>query len=607
VLFYVSIEPEGLYRFLSVNPAFLRATGLEEHQVIGRLVQEVIPEPSLTQVLGYYGRAIAERRTVSWDEVSPYPAGTRYGEVSVTPVFDGDGQATNLVGTVHDVTERRLAQERLSAQAALLDKAKDAILVSDLDGLVRYWNKGAERLYGWSSEDAVGRSVVGLIYGDTSGFEEAQEKLVAEGVFAGDLVQQTRSGRQLVVEASWTLLRDADGQPRSVLAINTDISERRRLEARMLLAQRLESLGTLAGGIAHDFNNILTAILGNVRIAAEQVGAEHPAAEALLEVEKAGSRAAQLVRQILTFSRRPEPRRLVTTRLEPVVQEALKLLRATLPEQIRIETRFEPDVPEVFADATQIHQIVMNLGTNAAHAIGAVPGIISVRCDRAVLAAASGAAELPPGTYARLVVADTGSGMEEATLEHIFDPFFTTRETGQGTGLGLSVVHGIVKSYGGGIVVRSSPGKGTELALYFPEAVPQPAPEPQEAASTGQGEHVLCVDDEESVVRVETYLIEQLGYRATGFTDSERALMAFRVDPTRFDALITDVSMPGLSGPELVREIHRLRPGLPVVLTSGRMSPEDLRAAGELGVRELVLKPRLEELGPALQRLLRAG
>jgi signal transduction histidine kinase len=256
-----------------------------------------------------------------------------------------------------------------------------------------------------------------------------------------------------------------------VLVNNTDITERKSLEAQIFHAQRLESLGVLAGGIAHDFNNLLTAIIGSAQSAILDLGRDHPARASVWDVERAGRRCADLVRQLLTFSRRSETRRDLTD-VRPLVTEAAALLRATLPKRVKLEVRLDDEVPEVIADATQMHQIVMNLGTNAVHAIGSAGGVVNIRLERAVLEneLATRAHTLRPGTYTRLVVDDNGSGMDERTLERIFDPFFTTKPTGEGTGLGLSVVHGIVRSHEGGIVVRSTPGSGTELSVYLPAA-----------------------------------------------------------------------------------------------------------------------------------------
>jgi PAS domain S-box-containing protein len=471
VLFYVGVEPGNRFRFLSVNDAFSRSTGLREDQVVGRAIDEVIPEPSRALVLDNYLRAIHERRTVTWDEVSVYPSGVKYGEVSMTPLFDGNDVCTNLLGTVHDVTERRLTEQRVAEQAALLDKANDAILVSGLDGVIQYWNNGAERVYGWSRSETIGRNIQTLMRGETEALDQAQQRLLEDGHWSGELVHFTKAGRRIIVECSWTLIRDERSQPRSALIINTDISARKSLEAQVLHAQRLESLGTLAGGVAHDFNNLLTVIRASLELTRADLPKEHPARNLLGEADTAAIRGSELVRQLLTFSRRDVATRRVA-RLQPLVTEALGLLRVTLPSSVRLETRFDPDVPEVLADSTQIHQVVMNLGTNAIQAMAGRAGRFEVRVQRVVLETAlnTHSTILRPGEYARLVVADSGNGIDTTTLDHIFDPFFTTKAPGEGTGLGLSVVHGIVRSHDGGIIVRSAPGRGTEFDLYFPAA-----------------------------------------------------------------------------------------------------------------------------------------
>jgi PAS domain S-box-containing protein len=471
VLFYIRVEPDGGFVFHSVNAAFLAATGLRQSDVVGRRVEDVVPPSSIGVVLSHYRQAIAERRTITWDDVAVYPAGKKYGEIAITPVFDAGGSCTHLLGLVHDVTDRRQADERIRAQAALLDRATDAIMVRSVDGVLTYWNQGAERLYGWTREEVLGRNVADFLYRDPSSMRAAGLELAARGEWSGELLHRTRDGRILTVQARWTLLREEGGGEPSVLVINTDITEKRSLEAQVLRAQRLESLGRLAGGIAHDFNNILTAIKGNVSLALGDLVEDHPARDALLGIELAGMRAADLVRQILTFSRHEEPKRRRMP-LYPIVLDALSLLRVTLPSTIRVETRFAPDVPEISGDPGQVHQVLMNLGTNAAQAMGESGGVLGLVAERVKLDSrvVAGATEIAPGEYARLTISDTGHGMDPATLERIFDPFFTTKEPGQGTGLGLSVAHGIVRSHGGGIVVKSAPSEGASFSLYFPAA-----------------------------------------------------------------------------------------------------------------------------------------
>jgi len=503
--------------------------------------------------------------------------------------------------------QRREAEEKIAAQAALLDKAKDAIVLSALDGTISYWNKGAERLYGWAPQEAVGRSLFDLVYEDKAPLQRALDQLLRAGEWSGELHQCTRSGEERYVEASWTLLRDEHGKPRSLLSISSDITARKQLESQFLRAQRLESVGTLAGGIAHDFNNIVAAIAGNARLAVADLPLDHPVQTSLAEIEKASARAADLVRQILTFSRQQAPSRRVVS-LRVIVEETLRLLRATLPANIDIRTHWNA-APAVLADPIQLHQIVMNLGTNAAHAMASLGGVLQVEIDAVMLdqdqAAKLGATAAGP--HALLVVKDTGMGMERAVLARAFEPFFTTKPPGQGSGLGLSVVHGIMQSHQGVIAVDTVANEGTTFKLYFPAVsaeTSQPQPRVLEPLQ-GHGKRVLYVDDEEPLVFLIKRSLERLGYQVAGYTSPIQALEVFKADSMQFDAVITDLAMPDLAGPDLARELLRLRPNLPIIAVSGYVRPEDEALMSQVGARELVHKPdTVEELARALHRAI---
>jgi nitrogen-specific signal transduction histidine kinase/CheY-like chemotaxis protein len=389
-----------------------------------------------------------------------------------------------------------------------------------------------------------------------------------------------------------------------------DITARRRSEELHLQSHKMEALGTLAGGVAHDFNNILMAIGGNAQLAMTDLPADHPLQQTLATIEKASSRATNLVRQILTFSRQQAPARIVIL-LQPEVEEAVKLLRATLPARIEIRAEYVPGAPAVSADPTQVHQILMNLGANAAHAMGETSGLLELRLEGVTLSSdrTHAAAGLPPGRYTRLSFRDTGCGMDKATLARVFEPFFTTKGVGQGTGLGLSVVHGIMKNHGGTVTAYSEVGKGTIFRLYFPaveKAAEPPGDEPpaQSEAPRGNGERILYVDDEEALVLVTQRRLERLGYVVTGCTDPCQALEIFRARPMEFDAVITDASMPNLPGAELAEAMQQIRPDVLVVMASGYLRPEDHAAAARLGIRELISKPYdLAELGRVLRRV----
>jgi CheY-like chemotaxis protein len=340
----------------------------------------------------------------------------------------------------------------------------------------------------------------------------------------------------------------------------------------LLQAQKMETVGTLAGGIAHDFNNILSPILGYADIAMSQLPEGHPVRDDLEQVMRAARRAKELVGQILIFSRRAEEVRR-PLQLHLVVHEALKLIRSSLPSSIEISHRIESRGDNVLADPAQMHQVIMNLCTNAAHAMRERGGVLRVELARESVDAnaAAGVTGLNPGEYAVLTVRDQGEGMDSATIARVFEPFFTTKKPGEGTGLGLSVVHGIVHNHGGAIGITSQPGEGTTLRVYLPAAPGEAAPEPDDdsAGYTSAGEHVLVVDDEPEIARMLERMLVSSGFRVTAFTSAVEARDAFRAAPDTFAAVITDQTMPRMSGLELARDVHALRPGVPVVLTTG--------------------------------------
>ena len=404
-----------------------------------------------------------------------------------------------------------------------------------------------------------------------------------------------------------------------------DMTERTQAEAALVAlgeqlreSQKMESLGTLAGGVAHDFNNILSSVMGNVSLGRELLEPGHPVAECLQEIHRAGNRATLLVRQILTLSQR-QRQELRVLRLGPVVEEAIRLLRATIPASITITTTIDPDAPSLFADASQMHQIVMNMGTNAWLALRDLPErpaqarridlrVEGVSLDPAAARALPGG--LPTGRYVRLSVIDNGRGMEPEVQPHIFEPFYTTRPMGEGTGLGLSVVYGIVATHHGAIAVRSVLGEGSTFDVYFPAApvaaaaaeVPQSTPGPAPSVRPMVQRHLMYVDDELQLVSMVTRLMQREGHRVTGFADPRLALGALRSDPQAFDLLLTDFNMPALSGLDVAREAKALRPDLPVLIASGYITKELEHEAQLLNVLALVYKPAMV---PELRRVMR--
>ena len=428
----------------------------------------------------------------------------------------------------------------------------------------------------------------------------------------------TAKRRRLNVRAIGQAVRDEDGRITGIEGAFQDITERKKaeqakasLEAQLRESQKMEALGTLAGGIAHDFNNILGTMLGNAELARHDARANWQALVSLEEILKAGNRAKDLVQQILSFGRRqPTSRRVLS--LPAVVEESVRLLRAGLPPGVRIDCRCAPDTPSIVADPTQVQQVLLNIGNNAAHAMEGRPGAIDIRVEGVTLDQASARFDLNlrPGPYACVTISDMGHGMDAAIRTRIFEPFFTTKAPGKGTGLGLSVAHGIMQAHQGGIVAHSEPGKGSRFELYFPHARDGAAApgiaEEAGAASEGHGQHILYVDDDESQVFLIKRMLERWGYRVSAYLEQREALDALLADAPSFDLVVTDFNMPGLSGLEVARAIRDARPDLPVILISGYITDE-LRAQAEaVGVRELIAKPHeVEELRDTVHRLLK--
>ncbi len=415
----------------------------------------------------------------------------------------------------------------------------------------------------------------------------ADERWVA---LEGEVSETTGHARLSGVVRDITLRKRAEG-------------ERLRLEAVLLQAQKLKAVGTLAGGIAHDFNNVLSVIMGAAELARSEVPSDHPLQARLAVISDAGVRARNLVRQILAFSRGQEVHQ-VPLRAETVVGEVVAFLRATLPSTVELDSRIAADCPPILGDANQLHQVLMNLGTNAWQALPQQHGRISFAVAGLEISAADRppCPGLPPGRYLHVSVSDNGQGMDEHTLARIFDPFFTTKSPGQGTGLGLAVAHGIVTDHGGGIAVESRPGEGAIFHLCIPAlsgsaiaastlptvAPAQSGPPP---VPTANAVHVLLVDDEELLVYLGTELLEALGFRVTGFTEPQAALAAVVANPMAFHVVITDLTMPGMTGLELAAELQRVRADLPIILASGYGADVSQERAERLGIRRIIDKP----------------
>ena len=479
----------------------------------------------------------------------------------------------SVADTIAQGIERKRAEERLRQQAVLLDKATDAILLLDPEDRVLYWNRGAERLYGWTAAEALGHRVEALYAREhITERQEALRAVAERGEWGGELPRVTRAGRQLTVESRWTLLRDDAGRPRGKLLIDTDVTEKKKLEAQLLHAQRMEGIGQLAGGVAHDFNNLLTIISGYSEILLAGLRPGDRSYDLLREIHRAGDRAASLTRQLLAFSRKQILAPKVLD-LNALVAEAEKMLGRLIGEDVALAAVLDPALGKVKADPGQIEQILVNLAVNARDAMP-TGGHITVETRNVELEESytRGHEDVRPGPYVLLTVTDTGCGMDEATRVRIFEPFFTTKEVGKGTGLGLSTVFGIVKQSGGHIAVYSEPGRGTTFKIYLPRVVETEPADASAAASYRMPrgtETILLAEDEGAARAMVRMALEGQGYTVLEAGDGEEAARLFRQHPGPVHLLLTDVVMPRMSGRQLAELAVGLRPQTKVLYVSG--------------------------------------
>jgi len=501
---------------------------------------------------------------------------------------------------VVDITERKIGEEALrESENRFRDislSMADWIWETDEDTKFTYLSQSIKDVLGYSPEELIGKTPFALMPEDESiRVKEIITRLVSKAENIKDLENWNvhKEGRKLFMLTNGIPIIDSNGNVKGYRGINKDITARKRLEGQLQQAQKMESIGTLAGGIAHDFNNILFPIVGHTEMLLEDVPENSPFRDSLNGIYTSALRAKDLVKQILTFSRQ-EKSQLKLMKMQPVIKEALKLIRSSIPTTIGIKQDIQSDCGVIKADPTQIHQIVMNLATNAYHAMEKTGGDLKVGLKEIKLSEYDVIdPDMTPGSYACLTVSDTGKGMNKELTQKIFDPFFTTKEKGKGTGMGLSVVHGIVLGMNGAIQVNSQPGKGTQFDVYLP--VQKTFFEKQLSISNakiqGGTEQVLLVDDEEAILTMEKQILERLGYQVTSRTSSIEALEAFRDRPDKFDIVITDMAMPNMSGEKLSAELVKIRPDIPVLICTGFSETMSEEKATSMGIKGFLLKP----------------
>jgi two-component system cell cycle sensor histidine kinase/response regulator CckA len=535
--------------------------------------------------------------------------GRRYYDLTVEPLRNEAQEVVGITCASIDISDRKLAEEKIREQAALLDVTADAIFVRDLENRIIFWNKGAENLYGWRSEEVYGQDATQLLYKDEplSEVGTAMLTVMSKGQWQGELTKVTKSGKEVLVASRWTLVCNEDHSPKSILTVDTDITEKKQLETQVFRTQRLESIGTLASGIAHDLNNILTPILAVAQLLPlkfPDLDSEH---QHLLEIlEDSARRGADLVKQVLSFARGVEGKRM-TLQPKHLIKEVVKIVKQTFPKSIEVFMDVPKDLWTVCGDSTQLHQVLMNLCVNARDAMPC-GGCLTISAEN--LAVDENYArmhlEAKVGPYTVITVTDTGVGIAPEILERIFEPFFTTKELGKGTGLGLSTAIGIVKSHGGFVNVYSEVGRGTSFKVYLPAVQETEVQLTQELEPLiGKGELILVVDDEPGIQEITKTSLEAYNYKTLIAGDGIEAIALYAQNRHQISAVLMDMMLPSLDGITAIRTLQKIDPKVKIIATSGLMSSSKLAEASDAGAKVFLAKPyTVKELLLTLQKLL---
>jgi PAS domain S-box-containing protein len=587
------------FRFLAVNFSALKSYGWSREEFLAMTMDRILPTKDVAAFLEY--RRQVDSHGAGLNQTQNWRHKIKAGEVIAVQTswqnVNFRGRRALLV-TIHDRTGHLRAEEESRELAHVLSLAADAIIVCSMDREIRYWNKGAERVYGWTAEEAIGRKVHELLKIDMETCLLCMAGLLEKGDWNGEMTHKRREGSNAIVNSRWTLGFDEETrQPKSVLLINSDITETKKLESQFLRAQRLESIGTLASGIAHDLNNILSPILMATGILRGSLKKEDQ--QMIDIIEGSAERGAGIVKQVLTFARGVEGERVL---LQPkhLLGEMVKVMMQTFPKNIDIKTRFAPELWTVQGDATQLHQVLLNLCVNARDAMSPNGGTLHVACgnvevDQQIASMNPGAAV---GPHVCFSVTDTGSGMTPEVMEKIFNPFFTTKEQGKGTGLGLATVIGIVKGHKGFITLQSEVGVGTTFKIHLPanrDARAESREEEDLSELKGNGELVLVVDDEAPIREVIVGTLEAHNYRCYTAEDGTDALALYFERRGAIQLIITDLHMAVMDGITLTKSLKKLTPDVKVIVSSGHIQKENQMILEGLGVKAFLDKPYTAE------------
>jgi hypothetical protein len=601
--------------FTYVSPSVFQLRGYTAEEVMKQSIQEAFTADSALRVLGGIQILMAEDEaqtlSTNWDLQQPCKDGRMvWTEVSVSIIRDTKGSAQAVLGLSRDITDRKIAEEKIAEQAHVLDVALDPIILRDMNDALIFWNKAAENLYGWTFEEAKTLNVNQFIVeGDQLKYEHGVKEFREKGECKIELQQITKNGRKVITLSRWSLVRNQDGNPYARLVIDRDITEQRNFETQLRRSQRMESLGTLAGGIAHDLNNVLAPVLMSIQILNLKV-TDPNLKKLIASLESSTKRGSDIIKQVSTFARGTE-KDFAPQQLRYIVSEIESTINGTFPKNIQLRVGISKDLSLVLGDAAQLQQVLMNLCLNARDAMPD-GGRLTVTAEdmsmdesfaRMILGA-------HPGRYVVLTVADTGTGIPMEIQEKVFEPFFTTKEKGKGTGFGLSLVYAIVKSHNSFIKLYSEIGKGTEIKIFLPatqQYEKKIVSVIEDAPSRGNGETILVVDDELSVLQISKEILEARRYKVLTAADGAEATALFAsADKGSIDLVITDMFMPLMDGSSTIRALRKLAPFLKIILSSGLLTNVNSAGVAGLDIQGYLTKPyTAEQLASMVNKVLK--
>lgn len=569
------------------------------------LCQAVAEKGNAGEIIGYAG-TIAEITEIKQAQQAILESPQNLNGSKCQIVGDKASKPVPMTDILLEASDRQIAEDRIREQAALLDVATDAIIVHDINNQILFWNKSAEVLYGWQAQEAINKNANDILYkkGVTQ-LEEAYCSVLRKGEWYGELEQVTKGGKEIIVSSRWTLVRDEEKQPKSILLVNTDITQKKLMEEQFYRAQRLESIGTLASGIAHDLNNVLTPILASAQLLLKVNVPEDKKEWLLTTLEVNAKRAASLVKQVLSFARGIEGKRSVL-QVKHLILEVRQIIQETFPKSIEVETDVDSELWSVYGDATLLHQVLMNLCVNARDAM-LNGGNLYIYAKNILIDEnyARMSIDAKVGPYIIITVADTGTGIAPEILDKIFEPFFTTKELGKGTGLGLATTLGIIKSHDGFVNVTSKVGKGTQFKVFLPAVEATETVEVDEIdLPVGDGELILVVDDENAILEISKTSLETYNYKVMTASNGIEAIALYAKHKERINLVLLDMMMPEMDGPTTIRTLQKMDSSVKIIAISGLETSDKMASAA--GVETFLSKPyTARDLFQAIRTVLR--